>query len=278
MVTSSRFPHFDSGATLVETVLVLPVVLFLVFFSIWLGVTGNNKAAFRDALTNAMHLAVTRSNPLVAGVLSSVGGVPLQTGTLPDIDAWTNQILFTPAGPYATNVHKLLTWDGNAENWSATYANHYLTPGSGGFTPGVMQWVDNSVQDLHNMSPEYIYALVYIYQAMRQSVGNSIKYPCDPNGTSPAPSGCLMCRFGNPAGCVGGAALTSTFMPAHSFPTPATPPPATIAILCDYRPDSAITNITYALVSVMARAVGASPPNVVMHEERCINFTDGFAQ
>lgn len=168
---TNLFPFIGShsGASLVEAAIGLPIFLAIVFGIIWFGITMNQKSTFNYALGLAPRAALPRGDRHVIGseIISS-------------IQAWIASNNISSASPA---LRELLSSPAE-EALAFTNGGHYMTSwnalGAGG--------------NLNRVPPSYVYAQVYFFQTLRQGVGNSIRFPCDPNPASPLDGeGCARC-------------------------------------------------------------------------------------
>lgn len=249
-----------TGATVVETVIFLPILLILVFFCYWLGVMSNTKAAFEVAVKHALYLAVTRSDPLNVNLAdAATGGLP--SGVIGDVTAWHTNGAGTPPPP--SQLLPLLLSDGSA---SPNYGALWADPNYGQLytaTNGTLSVIRNvnAGSSLHLLPTSYTYALIYLYQTMRQAIGNTVRYPCDPNNPSNG-SGCLLCHFTDPTGAVG------------SFTAPANEG-GHIGLSCSFTPDTLIGNALRALFGLVSGSTSTTP-FVTMTQTALVRSGNGF--
>ena len=193
----------DGGGILVETVLFFPFFLLGIMVFIWLGLVMNAKSALTASVSRAPRIAITRADSKL------LGGHMIQP-----IENWHDH---TETQAERERVYKLLMYppENPATNWFWTDAEHRYN------TEAVK--VFNPAGGLRGMPPEYIYTLVYLNEYMRQSVGGSVRYPCEPD--APDAAGCFSCTFLNPDdwGTVPGSYNK-------------TPPTDRIGVECRYQP------------------------------------------
>lgn len=168
----SRKNHLDEqGAYLVELVLVLPFLLALMFMFIWLAIYIQSQISFTSAVNNGVRLAVTRGNAQLMGFSTGQGIIP----SLESSDIWSNE-----SEPLFCHRIETLPCKEFYNSWSARNFNGLS------FT---------------QLSKDAVYAVAYVNEAVRLSVGDSVRFPCNPNGT-PATDGqeeddgqgCLSCE------------------------------------------------------------------------------------
>jgi len=209
----------SKGAVLIELALALPIFLAVIFGIIWVSQLYQAQTALTAAVGNSMRLGVTRGNELEIGVDIIEAVQTYEESVL-------SQLLISPNMPNA----ELFDY-GNLEVFN----------------------VFNGISTLNQLSaeyPEFVYALIYIKASMRNSLGNSVRYPCDPADSDGA--GCLLCTFKNP----------------HGPPDEPYLPPGLsareMAIECRFRPGGGLTNVVYTLLSLATGVVGGEPPMIIM--------------
>ena len=168
----------ERGVSLVEVAIALPLFLAGIFLVIWIGYMLNVTSSFVTSATRAVRLSVTRGNPLNFEdnhIITKVGEW-LESGNPFPSDARVQELL----------SHNLETWN-DAQYY---YECASCAPSPDKQTTYAMQ------EHLVDLDPEYTYMLIYMYEGMRMSVGDSIRYPCNPENSDG--SGCLRCVFLNP--------------------------------------------------------------------------------
>ncbi len=160
---------------IVEIAIAMPIFLFFVYIFIWLAVARNQITSFSSAVHFGTRLSITRGKKEVMGYdpLSENGLIPvLDKTTIDSNDAIVKSILSTE----------------DLENsMSYTYD----------------EWSQETLGLNFNELPNYyFYALAFIYQSLKRSVGNSVRFPCDPkdphNNDPQKGDMCLKCTFINP--------------------------------------------------------------------------------
>lgn len=245
----------ERGATMIEAALTLPFLLFGIFFFIWIAVSKNEEATFDSALGSAMRLAATRGDPLLLEPFGT-------EASLTAIDHWKSG---AAGGPYTPSLEELMTHD---VDWVSTGESYYDSHSTGAFS-GV-------VSHLKEMPLQYLYSLVYINEAMRLGVGNSLRYPCDP--TQLGNDGCMDCKFLAPDGS---AATYPDYCAAHSgcsctVGVDCPIPIDAIAVECRYRPSNFLLGPLVGMVKLLAGSYGDSL--LVMKRTRVFNFSTGKTQ
>ncbi len=232
MVTKSN-KGSEAGATLVETALALPIFLAVVLIFIFFAVAQNARGSLTYAVTMVRH-AYTRGQaeligtdviPSVQGWLAGSGGV--WSNPPPDISA----LLATPAEA-ATAFGSSGLYNTDSQNWFGV--------------------------DLTALPAPYIYSLIYVLESMRQSVGPTLRYPCDP--LAAGGEGCLLCRNLHPMESsgpgpypvFGAVGFDQTF----------------VGISCSYRPSNVFLN---PIVNLLRLIVGTAGVQVIT-----INRTGAF--
>ncbi len=169
----------ESGVSLLEAAIGLPIALVFVLFMIWVGVYLNAKTALTSGMGRALRLAATRSDPNFSG------GHSIQV-----LDEWLD-------GVAVSDPEKLKRLLSNGTDWD--FAQAY-------YNQITIREIATSGEQIGDLSKKYAYALVYLNEALRQSVGNSVRFPCDPKDEDlPGSyserqhgSGCLGCKFLDP--------------------------------------------------------------------------------
>lgn len=227
------------GATLIETAILLPFLLFLIFFIVWKGVSINEQTALETGLGNALRLGATRGDASL-----------VRSEILPGIHSW---VATPPGSPPSLapppKIGELLVWpDGNL-NWGPASL----------LLDGKTIEVFTGVSTFQSLPAQYVYVLVYVYQSLRQSIGNSIRYPCDPDSTTQGNGpGCVLCQFMNPID-MGTASGSYTDFP---------PPTNVIAVRCRYRPALFLFGPLYRLMHIMSGSSGPLPAHILTAQKR----------
>jgi hypothetical protein len=237
------------GATLVETAIFLPLFLFGILFFVWLGVTWNEKSTLNAGLGNAVRIGATRGNSTTT-----------HQNILVDVDNWSP--ISAPSSPSNT-VQDLLAYNNlpnGTTDWS-TARQFYDDPSPPAPLRSSHQ-IFTSITYLQEMPPQHKYTLIYIYQSLRQSIGNSIRYPCNPHDATNG-AGCVSCRFLNPE--------TQADNPNISDP----PSGDVIAVSCDYRPANFILAPLYGLLGIISRVSGTNVPVFVLKASKRFVFQSG---
>ena len=176
----------ESGVALIETIIVLPLFLILVFFFIWLGSALNAKAALTSAVGQAVRLAITRGNEFT-----------IPTPLFAVVDEWQNSTEVIP--PSA--LTEVLCHGIEPDKCITIYQQ---------CTYGRLFGIANVPGGIRQVPREYLYAMIYLNEAMRQSLGGMVKFPCKPDTSSvglcpadiydaiadaPSGEGCMLCIF-----------------------------------------------------------------------------------
>lgn len=171
----------EQGASLVEIVIGLPLVLAVILFLLWMVAILNARSGFQSAVVNGVRLAVTRGDsPLVGFHAGLVGG---DTGLIPNLELWQAGTAALPDILY----HGVDPADAEA------YYNDILNKSCGTGFCGV---VDGDFTVQYDAPRSYAYTLAYVYESVRKIVGESARFPCDP--TEADGDGCIRCRFLHP--------------------------------------------------------------------------------
>jgi len=213
--TSKRLSRSIRGASMVETALFLPLILLSVFIIIAVGVALNARAALSSGMTEALRLAHTRGNSTRMG-----------TDILPAIES-------VHIGNPSESALRILTSLPDNERLSG----YYLLDSC------FARMYDNELPGLKN---QHLYSLVYLNQALAQSIGPSFRFPCLPPGATP-PQGCDNGRPRLP-----GCAMCYLFDPEYPEAETASSSlsPDRIAIRCEYAPSSIFLDPIVRLLSV----------------------------
>ena len=202
--------HSEKAGVLLETVAALPLFLAGIFIFIWLAFYFHAKTSLSNSLGKALRISVTRGNS------------PSSLGAIQDIDDWVNYVNETP------RLRRLLASSG--ENWSDVediYDNYTIET----FHPTTLS--------LRDMPPHYVYALVYLNEGLKQTIGPSVRYACDP--TAPDGDNCLRCKFLNPDRAEREAGIQSIV----------DPPLGSIGMECQYKPALFILSPALKMLSLM---------------------------
>lgn len=205
------------GVVFTEIALLLPIIISFVFFSLWIGVTLNARTSFTSALGNAPRLALTRGDATRSG-----------TALIAAIESWHE------SGEVSQDLLRLMA----SSHFQPFDINYYNL-----LDPQHSPTVEVFGRTLQEMPPAYSYVLVYTYEALHQSVGGSLRYPCDPYGHSNhdalSGSGCLSCRFLHPFDYSPGAPLVRD------------PPITRIRLSCDFQPDNTLLRPALRFLSLL---------------------------
>lgn len=156
----------ERGATIVEYVISIPLLILVILIFTWFGVTANAKASLNTAMGTALRLASTRGDQLLVG----------------------QQIM-----------GELDTWDGSSPEAVQSLLAHG-TPGA-----DLVVLLGKTIEPiapsggpvtLANIPAKYLYTLAYLTQSLRSGIGDSVRIPCSED-LSEAP-GCVSCKFVNP--------------------------------------------------------------------------------
>ncbi len=245
----------EKGATLVETALTLPVLLFGIFLVLWIATSRNEQASFDAALGSAMRLASTRGDPFLfskSGLSTSVSG----------IDTWIT------TGNATAAVQNLLSrnipWTESLDNLDQR--------GLGAFA--------SIAPDFKSLPSQYIYAFVYIFESMQLGVGNSIRYSCNPD--DPGNDGCLECRLLSPDGALDPSQNPIPYLdyctsvggcPNCPDAAHCALPTDVIALQCKYRPKLFLLSPILGMLRILTGQDLAV--NFVMRRTRIFQYANG---
>lgn len=229
-------PAAESGATLIETLIILPLFLFLILLVIWYGVSLNERATLDTAVGHGIRLAATRGNTRL-----------VHDEILTSVHTWNGEAIGTSVFTHP-KLKELLVFpgtlpDGSPAQWGDVrpILNHDVV----GAFEGTLSDLYGGQTPFQKLPPEYIYTIIYIHQTVRQSLGDSVRYPCNPN--DPDGAGCLLCSFLNPE--------TFTAQPnlQYNVGHPGEPPPTNlIAVECSYRPATFLLTPLVKMLSMVS--------------------------
>lgn len=202
---------------MVEIAFCLPIAMLFIFGIAWISFWLHAKSSLDSALNHSIRLAATR------GVQETVGSAIIQ-----DVQDFTNGY------GMSTDLQDLLTYN---VPWDSTVETYYDDLTEATFSSHTLQ----------QLPPEYIYFYIYVGEALRQSVGDYVKYPCDP--TEPDGAGCLSCAPLNPT------TLDLT-------PTTDEPPRRSMGFECSFRPASVFLSPVAGLVKIISGAEMSSTATI----------------
>lgn len=156
----------ERAVTLVEVSIGLPLLLLGIYGVVFFAATLNARGSLMSAVSNGARLAFTRSVEAEMGVT-----------LIPEVQAYLN------SGSATGALDQLLATPGLE---SSAFA-----PGGGWYLGAWNSTLDLN-SDISKLPSSYLYALVYTYRHFRQSVGGSVRYPCDPHDPVNG-AGCLRC-------------------------------------------------------------------------------------
>ena len=228
--------HSERGVTLVEVSFGLPLLLLGIYAVIFFSMTLNARGSLTSAVSNGTRLAFTRSVDAEMG-----------TTLIPEVRAYLNSGIATGA------LDQLLATPG--------LENVAFLPGNGGWY--MNQW--NSTLslggDISKLPPSYLYALVYTYRHFRQSVGGTVRFPCDPHDPVNG-AGCLRCTNLNATTGTRAASLPSAPILGDSdYDLNA------VGVSCEYRPADLFFTPLLRLVS------GGSIGPIIIERNYLYRFT-----
>ena len=223
---SSNQRTAERGATMLEIALTLPFFLVGIFLFIWIGVVIHGKSSLDAAVTKSLRLAATRGVDELLGV-----------SIIDDVQDWLSSGSTNP-GP---RLQGLLA----TEDWGQ----------AGPYYDELVSEVFSG-RNLIDLPPEYIYALVYVNESMKQSVGPSLRMPCDPANLADG-GGCMACSFLDPD------SYRSAF--DSGSPTSKPPPRRTMGLECRYQPAHFLLR---PLVSLLAMIGGSTATPLIVLKKR----------
>lgn len=210
----------ELGVSFVEIALTLPLFIIGIFAFIWLAQYWNAKSSLSYAVGNALKLAQTRGNPLIEN--SSMPGY----GLIPQVDDFL-----------AGNQNALDEFLASPDLRASGYIDYYNEVTIGEFC--VVDLVRGKC-DLSTIPTEYIYALIYVNESMRQNIGSGLRYPCDPteDDLSKGGPGCLSCKFESPKAYLGVSAASGATA-------------SIIDLTCTYQPNLAVLSSVVGMLKVL---------------------------
>lgn len=210
--------HHSCGISTIEFALIAPLLLMLIFSVIYFGHAYSARISLTTAV-GAVRTGFTR------------GELDLFTGiqTIPDINSY-----LSGGGndhiPPARLRELLASPDLNGIGAGQAY-------GSAGTYASMLNSVYGGSPGLKQLSETKLYTLVYVNQMMLQSIGPSLRFPCQEKG-------CLYCEF------------------LPDFLAPGDPGTSHTGIKCSYRPSNVFLDPVLAMIGVITG--GAIDPNVVI--------------
>lgn len=182
----------ESGATLVETAILLPIWFGALFFVMWMAYMSAARQSLVAATQRAVELAITRANVDEWGKLVATGNSPSDKQIIEDVRNFSVvrlSSLMLRSPPKRSTTLTLSNY--NPTDTGTGWCNKNATDAEGQTYPGCTA--------LNQANPVYIYALIYMNEAMRLSMGSSVYYPCNPAGDAPNDGpGCLSCTIAAP--------------------------------------------------------------------------------
>jgi len=231
----------QSGAALIELAIVLPLFLGLLFGVLWVSQLYHAQSTLTTAVGNALRLGITRGNHEEIGddVISDIQGYVLEAQS---------------ASPRLKSF--LISGDFGSDSLEDLYGN---------LNPEILDLLEG-ISSLQNVSPQYLYAMVYIKLAMKNSLGPAVRFPCNPDpgpGETDDGAGCLLCVYKNPD------------TPHLDIPYPVNEPmdfPNRIAIECRYQPGGVLSRVVHNLIGLASRATGGKPPRIIMNRSKASEY------
>lgn len=207
------------GVVLLEAILTIPLIILLVLFFIWFATLVNARAGLMSTIENGIRAAATRGRVDLTG-----------SELLPEITDWRCGATNAPSGA----LQKLL------------FSKEFLPE----LPIDVYDsWNSHLTPQLRDLPLHNLYALIYILEGMKGTIGSSLRYPCDP--ASDAGAGCLKCFFLNP-GTLTTEAATQEEIDMTLLRT---------AVQCDYRVEGVLAG---TIDSLLRLTTGASGPRSIV--------------
>lgn len=237
----SKFRSRVEGAAFVEFIFALPVFFLLITFFMWLAVLLNARTSLTLALGYATRLALTRADDARVG----------KDLILP-VNDWIDN------GRVDESLARLLFADTKGADWA-----HYSSSNSS-LSP-VASVFGESLQD---MPKQYAYILIYIYESIRQSVGSSARFPCDPrnlDGTDDSDGfGCVKCEFLHPQDL-------SLENERYGLDVPRT----RARIRCEYKPDGVLSRLVSGMFGLVTGSSRALDANLIITRTTFFDVAEG---
>jgi len=234
----SSMGRSERGAIFVELAFALPLTLGLIFGVVWLSQLSHADTTLTAAVGNSLRLGITRGDyeELGADVVSVVQSY-IVDGNAPD--PRLNELL----------VSSDLRESSSFESFEELYNDPEL---------GIFEvFSEHGDYSIRNISPQYMYALIYINAHMKNSLGSQVRYPCDPEGEDGA--GCLLCRFRNPDFPQLEPEDANFFYDVAGWDDF----PRRISIDCRYRPDNIVSSVVASMLGMLS-ASGTSEPGMLV--------------
>ncbi|MCI5064704.1 pilus assembly protein [bacterium] len=182
-------PKDASGAALIELAFILPIVFLVFFFFLNFSLLANAAVSLNSAMSDAALIATTRGDARLLNLDIGLGGVR-RNGIITPLDDWYNGGAASLSTLSTGTLGKLFLNNTDPAQFVATMESdvlRYQSPAE-----GVLTFQKNGGVSPDDYPLFYYYTLAYIYQAMEQSVGAGLKYPCRRPLTE---SSCLSCGF-----------------------------------------------------------------------------------
>lgn len=214
----------DAGISLLETALFLPLLLLIIFITIWLGVILNARASLSAGMSDALRSAATRGDDRLMGqdlleVVKKFREAPNSSEALARLAPYLS-------APPARDPLEYLNRCFAIEVFPDT--------------------------EISKLPPQYIYVLIYLSEALKLSLGPAARFPCWAGPETGAPSACTEAPRG--PGCVSCRLMNPDTLDFQRAGGP--PPPDRIALECRYEPSSFITDPVVRLLSLFSPSAG----------------------
>lgn len=208
----NRLPGGERGAVFVDLAFALPIFLAAIFIILWYSYMLNARAAITAAVTTAARLAVTRGDVYRLGY--SIVQYRYDEQNAGEVQLYTNL-----SGGYT---------DTDYDQWSAEDPDNLGNECS----PSIAS----------KLPMTYHHALVYAYRAMADSVGSTLRFPCDP--TAADGDGCVTCYFELFGATCAEVTAGTVVLPKD-----------TMILVCDYKP----YNLLMAPILGLLKTVSGDP-------------------
>lgn len=206
------------GATLVETAFALPLAIAIIFLILWFAYIWFCLYTFNHAVADGARDAAARGSFQRldnSGLISRVHNYQ-NGGNFPE-DLFAYQISASTAESYLNSQQVMGAFDG---------LNFSSLPGP------------------------YLYAVLYMNQALKKGIGKTIKFPCDPDGSGNNEGpGCVSCQFLNPDTLDSSLWISGAALPSDR-----------IHLKCRYQPDVFLIKPMAAMLKIVTgNRVGINP-------------------
>ncbi|MFM1847891.1 MAG: hypothetical protein RL417_1365 [Pseudomonadota bacterium] len=211
--------------------------------AIGLAVIANGKASLGSAMTEGLRLAATRGDLTLMG----------------------NQAMIAPVTAFisgsdltASGLSALLVSGDVPEDEAKLFLNQCVPTVYG-------------IDSLAQLPPPILYTLIYINQALRQSIGSSLRFPCVPPGGDPPPNSSNCPTTGSVPGCAACYLINPQQLNYTAVGSP--PSPNFFAIRCEYSPSNIFLDPIMKGLALLTGISGGNAPGIVISRDRVFEVT-----